>query len=446
MKRNKTPIDQVILEHTSYGGSRTWKYLANKYGYKDADTLYSAVKRLRRKARVSDFEDTAYSKAPEQVMSKKIDGDNMIVDVRGASVSTLDELVKFCEIDLEKDIILSHEVKKWAVPIKKVDKDKDGNQTTVVLRVPIFGISAKLRAKDPKHTLLPVQVITNVAQMRPKSIAVNENLVVVYSDTHIDFFRTREGRFPMHSRSTLKIIRMIMDDLGITESIHLGDLFDFAEHSKSFPKTQEFMFTTQAAMVEAAYWLDYLETKLVVEGNHDVRIRRAINDHYIAVGHLTRVDDLYGDPVTSIPHLLAFDRSGIKWIPDGHTPVAYTKDCYIMHGDRTYDAVRLWNMYSPYKTIFFGHLHRDASFCKTSPVGLRQVHAAGCCCDIKGMIPGHKQVQGWTQGFLIYDKASNRVEHILIENGKAYYRGKLYEADDEMDDKVIQDKLNKIFA
>jgi len=172
-------------------------------------------------------------------------------------------------------------------------------------------------------------------------------------DTHITG-TLNKGLHEKHWEKCLKHLQRIKP----ARVTHLGDLMDFPQLAaynknnlkalsevsleKDFQRADRFFDELKSAVGDKA--------KLsVLEGNHDVRLKKWLKEHPAFEGSL------------SIPERLNFVKRGVKWVPNYTTgEVLKDGDCVFTHGTKigkhhAYDYLRD-SLYGDVN-VFYGHIH-----------------------------------------------------------------------------------------
>jgi len=139
--------------------------------------------------------------------------------------------------------------------------------------------------------------------------------------------------------------------------------------------------------------------------------------------------------------LLGLDGLGIEYIgdyPNGSKRV--NERLELVHGDAVRKrpggtvSVLLENAWI---SVGCGHGHRNEMATKRVGEGEEQrvitAFMCGCLCKVDGTVPGSTAKSAWQQGFGVVEYADSG-EHTVnlypIENGRAFFEGKVYEGED----------------
>jgi hypothetical protein len=372
-------------------------------------------------------------------------GNTREAESKSQRITTLEQLIDHCKIDLDEWAIERHVINKWEVGVKEP-------VTGAVLVEPLFQVKAWLVKRKPEaiHPVLsPVNI--NVKFGKTVQRAKGLRAALVLPDPQFGFSRdVYGGRLtPFHDRLALDVVRQIAQIVEPEISVFLGDVNDFSGWSDKYIRRPEFYFTTQPALIEAAWYIAQIRaaTRCEVydlEGNHDLRPETQIISHLMEAYQLKSADCLEASPVMSIDNLLGLSRMGVTYVPgypNGEVWINETTRC--IHGEKVRGqpgqtaaaVVRDAN-----ETVIFGHVHRSEFATKTIPCrdGYRTVKAysPGCLCHVDGRVPGSSKSNQWQQGAAViwYDERNSTIVPLDIMAGRAVYNGELYQGCDYVDD------------
>lgn len=346
---------------------------------------------------------------------------------KSSRITTLQQLIDSCNIDLEEWIIERHVINKWEVGAKN---SRDELQIS-----PLFQVKAWLTKRHPDQitpVVQPVDITINVIKQSHNKPERTRNIAVTLGDPHFGFsmdMMTRELT-PMHDRSALSVALQIVKDIQPDVIVWKGDILDLPDWSDKFLQSPEFHFTTQPAIVEASWWLSQFvqscnAENIAVIGNHGERIDKALMKHVISAYGLRSADNL-DIPVMSLRNLLALDKIGVYWAGSEHW---ITDNIRVIHGDiakTTPGATAKAINDRANETTIFGHIHRTELTSRTIHTrnGQRTITAfcPGCLCRVDGVVPPGK-LQNWQQGFAVlhYDDNNVQIDPVSITGGIAYH-------------------------
>lgn len=297
-------------------------------------------------------------------------------------------------------------------------------------------------------------VVQQAKPCRPRKSGVSPastdgfETAVILPDPQIGYRVKSDGTLaPFHDEAAMSVALRIAKSVRPHQIINLGDYLDLPAMSK-YRQEQAFAHTTQAAIDRGHEFLaqqrEITDRIVVLEGNHDARLRYYINDNARAAFGLKRAQKTEEWPVMSVPYLMRFEELGVEYVegyPSGYYQVNDNLIC--IHGVYT----------QPDKTIseenvstFQGHLHRFFHKEKTTRTAkgafTRGVYSPGCLCRVDGSVPSMRSgttsdgsvtptVEDWQQGIAVvhYEPEGEQryfVDMIRIKDGTAIYRGKVY--------------------
>lgn len=159
---------------------------------------------------------------------------------------------------------------------------------------------------------------------------------------------------------------------------------------------------------------------IIIEGNHESRFQKYINDHAPDLHGLITMEGLINDvldvKIDYIRNVPA--ESMIEWggnLIIGHFNKVSQQCCY---------TVKL--LIDRFKTnVVQSHTHRLGEYRFRGQRGILRGWEAGCLCDLN---PSYTLLPNWQQGFLAHCEhtAGWDIETVPINDGVAFYRGKLY--------------------
>lgn len=377
-------------------------------------------------------------------------------------IKTLEQLLGACEVDLDTWKVDHYLINKWEVGAKAEYKDLtwtggtlDGTLQAEGLTIaPLFQVKAWLVRQHPEPifpTIQPIKsAVTYALPPKPQG-GILRNLTL--ADPHFWFRRDFQTSklTPLHDRRVLDVILQIAYATQPNRIDVLGDILDATDWTTKFLRSPEFYWCTQPSLLETYWWLSQLRQTCpqaeinVYEGNHDDRMREAILQHLPAAYDLRAVDELELPPALSLPKLLALHQLGINWIGGYPDEVGWLNDgIKLRHGDvvrvpgNTTKAV----VQRADVTEIVAHVHRIEWTSRTKFLrDGREVIAAfcpGCTCHIDGRVPATRGEMQWQNGCALVDYQPDgrmfAITPIVIDNGRAIWDGKLFEARDRVED------------
>jgi transposase-like protein len=430
-------------------GGEDLSVLAQEIGAK-AQTLDRALRRLAQEQR-------GETEPKEEAVTVVEDGNYREIDSRSTRITTLEQLLAYCRVDLGEWVVDRHVINKWEVGRKATVKEihwtegvadgyvQDKGEVNVK---PLFQIKVWLVRKQPVEitpVIKPVHV--NVKFNRPYQAVRGMRAALVVPDPQFGFSRdVRQGDLlPFHDRAALDLVRQLAELLMPEVTVFLGDINDFSGWSDKYINRPEFYFTTQPALIEAAWYIGLLRERTqdkvyALEGNHEVRPETQVIKHLASAYQLRPADQLDASPVLGVDNLLGLSRMGVEYIggyPDGE--VWLNDTTRLIHGNRvrgipgqTASAVAQ----QADETTIFGHIHRREMATRTIRFrgGYRTItaYSPGCLCHVDGRVPGSSKTDQWQQGAAViwYDDERSTIVPIDIQDGAAVYNGVLYQGED----------------
>jgi len=387
----------------------------------------------------------------------KVKGNSMTVE-GGKRITTLKQLIEAAEIDLDEWEIERHVINKWEVAGKFGHAGSEHFELQDLRQVKAWLVRRKPVAQEP--VVSPV-VLKIQAVKKPQPKKADWKIALGLFDPHVGFLRDQRTAdlTALHDRAALDVSLQLAQDLKPDVLAFGGDWLDLAEWSDKFARSPDMWFTTQPAVIEAAWWMAHFKMTspdartVMIPGNHENRLVKSLLSHMLQAYDLRSADGLDLPPLLSIERLLGLQSMGIEYTenyPDGS--IWLNDQVEIEHGDVTASrsgATATKVVEDSVHTRIFGHIHRTELAYKTlrGSSGYRRIAAfsPGCLCHVDGRVPGAGKDTNWQQGIaVIYFKDDG--EHIIhpvgIDNGMAFFQGRLYEARedacDELDEIVKQ--------
>ena len=342
---------------------------------------------------------------------------------------------------------------------------KDGNDDAQVVDMVSLELSPAW-LDGPKWPLIDRPAPVKVAALPGKKPAKPAaRTVVCFPDPQIGFWRDVDtgGLEPMHDVRAMDVALQIGVAANPHTLVNLGDLLDLAEFSR-FGTEPTLDQTTNPALQTAHRFLSVQRTHLnpdemiVVEGNHDKRLQDAIAKHNRGALYVRKATATPDDwPVFSLPYLLGFDDLNVEYV-EGYPAGQYwlTDSFVVEHGKRINSGgstAAKQSREAPGISAVFGHVHRIEVHTRSVVVGPENVRrnlyvSPGCLCRTDGAVPsfgsgssanGRPVVnhEDWQQGLAVLTFPENgdapQVETVFIDDGRAMFRGELYEAGPYLD-------------
>lgn len=399
---------------------------------------------------------------PEETPEDKLevsstDANNMTVSSQSERITSLDDLLKQCGIDLDVWSVDHWIANTWEGYRKGETKSItwDGGvmtgeveDTGTLVTKTLYQIKAWLVRNEP----VPVAPVISPVVIAPERLVVASgdrepsgvNRTLVIPDTHFGFRRDGIGIVPFHDRAALSIVLQVAAIGEYSDIVLLGDGLDLPEWSDKFISGPDFAQLTQPALDEMAWFLWNLRTAQptarisYIEGNHEKRLRDMVIRHIPQAYGLKPVGTSLDFSAWSVPQLLGLDAMSIQWVggyPDGL--VWITDDLVAMHGaalsaDKVVSDMDV--------SVIFGHIHRHDVSSRTvyDKNGARVItaYSPGFLGRLDGVVPGVKGRQRWSQGFAVVTHLpgfSANIQHVAITNGCAIFDGALVQGTDYSD-------------
>jgi hypothetical protein len=458
-----TPEDRKLLELYRSAENLEMPEIAKRMG-RTQRSIANRLLKLRKRLEGTPNEVKIRGSTAKRGVDVKEEGNYLTVESKGFRIKTLEQLIDVCEIDLETWIMQRHKINTWEVGAKVENKDLefvDGVMTGTVYAEgltieTLFQVTAWLIRKEPialRPVISPVHI--NFGSIKPINLKKVDNIhrAIVLPDTQFGFYRSlRTNKLtPFHDRRALDIALQITQHYYVDQTILLGDLMDLADWSDKFIRSPNMYWTTQPAAIEAKWWLAQFKAATdggvmkIIEGNHDKRMGDRIIKHMTEAFDLRSVDGLELPPLISVPRILALHDLDIEWIGDyPNGQVWITDDLVCEHGDvaRGKSGATVSSMVQDaHNSKIVGHIHRIESATKTIHVkdGAKtvEVWSIGCLCRIDGLVPAKKKRNNWQQALAMVeftDDGDIDIDPIPIKEGRAMFRGQVYEARDRLDD------------
>jgi predicted phosphodiesterase len=251
--------------------------------------------------------------------------------------------------------------------------------------------------------------------------------------------------------AALQVVQAVDPDL----VVHLGDFLDFAPFG-TYEQEAGFALTVQPALDRAHRFLAEVVAaaprarQVLMEGNHDRRLQKAIVRNALAAFGIRRADRPDEWPVLSVPYLLRLDELGVEYVggyPAGIYWINERLACIHGHKVRSAGSTAAAVVDDERVSVIFGHVHRIELQHRTRRTysGARSSLAAspGCLCRIDGAVPSTKgstdplgrpipTAENWQHGVAVvtYQEgdAPFHLELVPIHDGFVMFRGEVYAA------------------
>jgi len=379
-------------------------------------------------------------------------------------VTTKEELLEMYETDTDEWMIDHWSVGQWEVGAKTKDQELEWVDGVVsgytkehgLTVAPLHTVRIWLVRRHPiaiQPIIQPIQCDYEFKWEDTYSGAPNIptppiQTSLVFGDPHFGFERDMQNGtqdIPYHNEEVLSIILSIAGYLQPGRIDIIGDILDLAEWSDKFLRSPEMTETTQKSINAAHAFLRKLRDMspkseiFLYEGNHELRMQKALITHLRAAYGIRPADQLELPPALSVPSLLALDRLGITWVGGYPRNQVWLNDgLQISHGDIVRsapgDTSKAISKNSDVSQVY-GHIHRVEMVTHTHNFRNAQKYVTafspGCACWCDDRVPGNGHARQWQNGCGIIEYEVNgsgfNITPILIEDGKAIYDGKVFE-------------------
>jgi len=351
--------------------------------------------------------------------------------VNTSQITSIEELVRSCNIDLKVWNIERHLISQYGVACK--------TDAGIVVQ-PVFQVKAWLTKKIPDvqeiPVIHPIQLKPNHSYQKgsPATLdSVKKSLVIADAQIGFNRYIPSNKLEPFHDRRAMDCVLKLLEFNTFDEVVVNGDMLDFAEASR-FVQKPEFTQTIQPAINELGWYLSRIRelapnakiTYLI--GNHEVRLQKQLIENFKFAYNLKAYKDTV--PFYSLRRLLdldAIDVDLIETYPNGSYWIG--SNLRVIHGEFTSIAKELSTSND---SVIFGHLHKMESQSKTvhhkNTVDQIQVVTSGCLCKVDGTVPGVNTRPNWQQGILTVDfyRDKHSINHLPIWDGAVVYHGEVY--------------------
>ena len=367
-------------------------------------------------------------------------GNEAELTIKTPSIKTLEELISYCNIDLNIWSIDRHIINKWDMGSKNLDGT---TSTTPLFQVKAF-LSKKIADKQKIPVIAPLNIsFNNLSTSISRKVKSNKT-TLIFGDAQIGFHKDlRTGKLlPYHDRKSLDLVQQINKDTQPNEILIIGDMLDCPEASDKFIKKPEYYFTFQPAIIEFAYFLSKLRYNnpkaniTYMLGNHEQRVRNSIINNLIYAYDLRKFNS--DIPIMSFKNLLDIEKLRINIMEDYPNSEYWINDnLKAIHGEFT--SIKKELDVSKVSTIM-GHLHRVEELSKTTKERygntVIRVASIGCLCDVTGKVPGSSSRPNWQKGICLVKSLENyfNLYHYFINGNKLLFDGQLYQGEDNTEE------------
>ena len=381
-------------------------------------------------------------KTKQEISDKDAGPLDRVISSKGHRVRSLDDLLRACQVDRSKWKVKSYRVNTW----EQSQKTKSGP-----IVVPLFQVRAELERR-----LSPIAepVRVKISGKSPKQKRSECRRILILPDPqlgtkwHLPKFDQLDF---LHDPLACDLAVQVCEQMGLGPNdaiVCLGDLLDLPGFSR-FPIDSSLRQTTAPTLAAAGFWLARIRKAAkdtpfyIIEGNHDARLIRKVQDALPEAETLTaNGDDL---PALDIRRLLNLDELGIEWVGSPYDrSFMLWKRIRFMHGslvrNKSGGTVAALAQSGVSDTVC-GHIHRREQCSRVvygaSEDGPRvlQFLSPGTLASVRGDVPGRTMEPNWHQGlgfgYLHGDHLS--LHSIPIIDGRCIFEGRLLEGQDQRD-------------
>lgn len=354
----------------------------------------------------------------------------------------------------EEEIESRRLVSSW----ESITKDNEGQAHIHTLRKYEYETAL---SEDQKWQAQPANITYSTAQPEER----NHKVIFAYGDIQAGFrevidHRTQQREYiPLHDERALLVARYICRDVMPDTIVNLSDSVDLASLSR-FKKDSNH-FNNELSMAFQYIHNHYAELRadnpnariVEVASNHNQRLTDYVLANFPQAYNLHRPgsDDIY--PVLSYPYLTNLQHLDVEWIggyPAGELVYGEEYDAppiVFRHGTETSSngttASKIMKN-NPETHNVHGHSHSTSETWHTTRAGrYLGSFAVGAMCRLDGVVPSYysavddfnqpvKRQEKWDQSVMVirdYENGDYEFDTVMINNGRAYYKGKAYDAD-----------------
>ena len=423
--------------------------------YEQTGVKVSAIKNITREERESN--QTVNGSEVEEKIEVFSKDNERIIDSKSLRITTLEQLIEYCDIDLSVWNIDRHVINKWEVGGKFGIKGSEYFELQDLFQVKAW--LSKIYPEAISPVISPINIsVGKLRQINKKEAEYKKGLLLF--DPQFGFEQNMRSKklTPFHDRKAIDITFQFCREFEFDLIGLGGDWNDCAMWSDKFLRKPSYYFNTQPAICESS-WSCGMWRKLqpnakikMMEGNHDKRVEDMIMKHLLPAYGLRSADNIDGLAIMSVPNLLGLPALKIDYIGNYPDSDYWVNDhVVIRHGDMvrkgsgaTASATARQATY----TEIFGHIHRFEWAIRTEhrngKINYIQAFSPGCLCRIDGKVPGKNARPNWQQGFAIihYNDEECFIDPVMIKDGEAFYRGKKYIGQDYTE-QLIKDTMHK---
>lgn len=415
---------------------------------KDHDIATSTVYSAYRRGDL-EYERIINTANEAEAVDFNVKGNDAVLKFKTGEPMSAEDVMDLAGVDEDEWKIEDYEITLWQVGAKSVVKDltyEHGKATGIIksdgglTKEYLYRIRVKLTRRvriAVKAAIQPIEMARRPYVQLPLRKEATGTTTLFIADPHFGFVRGDYGLHAIHHRQFLASLLTIAQEVQPTRVIWNGDILDLADFS-SFATSPDQLHHTQLAGIELAWVLEKFgsstERQIILEGNHDIRLSKALIKNMTAAYGLRPVHDIGGEDLMSVPRFLGLDRIGVDWIggyPDSRLKVG---GATFEHGN----VVRKGSGRTASSIIdglassrFFGHIHRMELAQRYVPDLGHNIYAGspGCACRWQ-FAPGATSESNWQLGAFLITHSGIRVSSVepITRQPKrgTFFRGESY--------------------
>jgi hypothetical protein len=416
--------------------------LKEKYELKKSDINWSLPIRLLAEEldvsygsawKIKNYHDSLPKKPVRQKIETKGDEFEVTHSAIGNRVTSLEDLLRETNTDLDKWFVASHTINTW-------EQAQAGEEEPEI--VTLYQVKARLEKRLIDY-LKPANKI-EFSLKRGRKNKENHKKVLFIPDTQHGHVWSKDYTKlePIHDRKGIDAVIKLAREWQPEVVVLLGDMLDLAQWSLKYPRPPEYRQTTGATINELYYDLCRIReacpnSEIVwLEGNHEARIQKALTEILPESVHLAPAGET--QPALCIERLLHLEDLGIEYIKPFPADYWLWGCIQITHGEGHGKGVTTKLAKTKSYSMVKGHGHGLELSCSRveTPKGSKNITVMqpGCLCRIDGTVPGVSPRPDWQHGvgFGILDKEGQ--EHLWaapIHEGRLYFEGKVYQGEED---------------
>lgn len=415
-------LDIYEQNKNNFNWNRTMRELCEDLG-----TSYGSTWKLKQ------YHQSRQKQTPvKQKIETKEDEFEITHSAIGNRVTSLEDLLKETNTDLEKWFVASHTINTW-------EQAQAGEEEPEI--VTLYQVKAQLERRLIDY-IQPANKIEFPMKKGRKNKAPHNKVLFIPDTQHGHIWNQEYTKLePIHDRKGIDAVIQLARDWQPDVVVLLGDMLDLAPWSLKYPRPPEYRQTTSATINELYYDLCRIReacpnSKIIwLEGNHEARIQKALTELLPESIHLAPAGET--QPALCIERLLHLGDLGIEYVKP--FPADYWLwDCIqICHGEGHGKGVTTKLAKTKSYSMVKGHGHGLELSCSRveTPFGSKNITVMqpGCLCRIDGSVPGVSPRPDWQHGvgFGILDEQGQ--EHLWaapIHEGRLYFEGKVYQGEE----------------